>query len=42
MRKALEKAATMTNEDYIKMSENMKILKDNIYNTSLNNIKKVL
>ena len=42
MRKALEKAATMTNEDYIKMSKNMKILKDTIYNTSLNNIKKVL
>ena len=38
----MERAAKLTKEEYKKMSKNVKILRENIYNISLNNLKQSL
>ena len=39
---AMEKASNISEEEYENMTYNMKLLKESIYNISLNNLKKSL
>ena len=38
----MERAAKFTKEEYKQMSKNVKILRENIYNISINNLKQYL